>query len=464
MAHSANIISAIKLPDNITYQIHDAEAIHSIEDLGLSAALKFMGTKTSESAITGLTNAKVGEVWLCTANNLEYVCVTAVNGTANANAWEKLGNIHDAASSTHTHTVSVSGSNEASTVTGTVTIPTVSATKKYLKASAAAPSLTPSTDAVLGKDTTFAVDGGKASTTYIKASASGTAIGANGTVSAITDLGTPSTDTVIGAEATLSASGGTASTSKMVTTTINNPTVTNVTIPNVTGNTFVSASKVKTSGSVSAGVAPTWSASVDNNGILSFSWGAGTPTAVTLPTFDTVTASHTTLSEEPLSASKVSTSNVTVATGGLASNGSGSSVVTGVSAVTVGWGNKNETTVVTGYSEPDKSTVLTGVKVTAQPTISLSTDTTSGTGKVQVATGVSAINVTPNTNDQVTALTGVSAGAPTITLTEQDATSTGAIGYVSNVSVGSTAASLQNGSAAAQKWSATSASTGAPQN
>lgn len=463
MAHSANIISAIKLPNNVTYQIHDAEAIHNIEDLGLSAALKFMGTKTSESAITGLTNAKVGDVWLCTANNLEYVCITAVNGTANANAWEKLGNIHDAASSTHTHTVSVSGSNEASAVTGTVTIPTVSATKKYLKASSAAPSLTPSTDVVLGKDTTFTVGGGTANTTYIKASASGAAVGANGTVSAITGLGTPSTDTVIGASATLSASGGTASTSKMVTTTIKNPTVTAVSIPNVTGNTSVEASKVKTSGSVTAGTAPTWSASV-NDGVLSFSWGAGNPTAVTLPTFDTVTASNTTLSTTPLSASSVSTSNVTVATGALASNGGGSSVVTGVSAVTVGWGSKDETSVVTGYSEPSKSTVLTGVKVTAQPTVSLSTDTTSGTGKVQVATGVTPVTVTPSTNDQVTALTGVSAGAPTITLTEQDATSTGAIGYVSNVSVGSTAASLQNGSAAAQKWSATSASTGAPQN
>lgn len=463
MAHSTNIISAIKLPNNVTYQIHDAEAIHNIEDLGLSAALRFMGTKTSESAITGLTSAKVGDVWLCTANNLEYVCVTAVNGTANANAWEKLGNVHDAASSTHTHTVSVTGSNEASAVTGQVTVPTVSTTKKYLTVSAEAPSLLPSTKTVLGAGTGFIVDGGQASTTYIKASASGAAVGANGTVSAITDLGTPSTDTVIGANATLSANGGTASTSKMVTTTIKNPTVTSVTIPNVVKNDPVSASKVKTSGSVTAGAAPNWRASVDDSGVLSFSWAAGTPTAVTLPTFDTVTASDITLGTA-LSASQVSTSNVTVATGGLASNGNGSSVVTEVSAVTVGWESKDETAVVTGYSDPDTSTVLTGVKITAQPTISLSTDTTSGTGKVQVATGISTITVQPDAEDQVTALTGVSADAPTITLTEQNATSTGAVGYVSDISVGSTVASLQNGSAAAQKWSAISASTGEPQN
>lgn len=463
MAHSSNIISAIKLPNNTTYQIHDAQAIHSAEELGLSAALVFKGTKTSESAITGLTSARVGDVWLCTANNTEYVCVTAVSGTANASAWEKLGNVHDAASSTHTHSVSVSGSNQASTVTGSVTVPTVSVTKKYLKASATAPALTPSSDIVLGKDTTFTVSGGTANTTYIKASASGAAVGANGTTSALTGLGTPSTDTVIGSGATLSASGGTASTSKLVTTTIKNPTVTAVTIPNVTGNTSVSASKVKTGGSVTAGSAPTWSASVDGNGVLSFSWSAGAPTAVTLPTFDTVTASNTTLGTA-LSASSVSTSNVTVATGALASNGGGSSVVTGVSAVSVGWGSKDETSVVTGYDSPSTATVLTGVKVTAQPTVSLSTDTTSGTGKVQVATGITSIGVSANSNDNVTALTGVSAGAPTITLDAQDTSSTGAIGYVSNVSVGSASASLQNGSAAAQKWSATSASTGAPQN
>ena len=36
-----NIISQIKLPNNITYDIHDTSAIHSIEDLGLEEAMKF---------------------------------------------------------------------------------------------------------------------------------------------------------------------------------------------------------------------------------------------------------------------------------------------------------------------------------------------------------------------------------------------------------------------------------------
>lgn len=57
----------------------------------LGSVLQFKGTKSSQSAITGLTSASVGDVWINSADNTEYVCITAVSGTANANAWEKLG-------------------------------------------------------------------------------------------------------------------------------------------------------------------------------------------------------------------------------------------------------------------------------------------------------------------------------------------------------------------------------------
>ena len=118
--HPENLfISKIQLPGStIQYEIHDANAIHDIEDLGLSAALVFKGVKATESEVYALTEAKVGDVWLCSGNGQEYVCVTAINGTANAAAWEKLGNIHDAASSTHIHDVEVKGTNAASVVTG----------------------------------------------------------------------------------------------------------------------------------------------------------------------------------------------------------------------------------------------------------------------------------------------------------------------------------------------------------
>ena len=42
MAHSANIISKINI-NNTLYEIHDAEAIHELADLGLTGYLQFRG-------------------------------------------------------------------------------------------------------------------------------------------------------------------------------------------------------------------------------------------------------------------------------------------------------------------------------------------------------------------------------------------------------------------------------------
>lgn len=458
MAHSTNIISSIKLPNGNTYEIHDAQAIHKIEDLGLAAALTFMGTKETDAEVLAITSAKQGEVWLVTGTNTEYICTKTITA-ADSTAWEKLGNVHDAASSNHTHNVTVAGSNAASTVTGNVTVPTVSKTQKYMTATAGAPDVTPSTDSVLGANTTFTVNGGAATKTNLKATASGTAVGANGTANAITGFGAHTTDSVLGTGATFKVSGGAASTSKMVTTTVKNPSVSSVTIPNVTANESVNASKVKSAGSKTNGTAASWSATV-TNGVLSFDWTANTPTAVTLPTFDTVSATNTTLGTA-LSASKVTTSDVTVATGGLASTGTGASVATGVSAVSVAVDDADAVSAITALGTPTTAAALTGVKVTAQPTIALATGATAGTGVVSVATDVGAISVSAS-GDNVTALTGVEVAPPAITLKNNDSSVTGAVPVVSAVTIGSSVASLQNGSAAAQKWTQSSGSTGAP--
>ena len=58
---------------------------------GLGSYLTLRGTKTSEAAIKAITSAAVGDVYINTADNSEWVCLTAINGTANASAWEKLG-------------------------------------------------------------------------------------------------------------------------------------------------------------------------------------------------------------------------------------------------------------------------------------------------------------------------------------------------------------------------------------
>lgn len=457
MAHTTNIISSIKLPNGTSYEIHDAQAIHSIEELGLSAALVFMGTKATDNEVLALTSAKVGDVWLATGTNTEFVCIKDVNGTADSTAWEKLGNIHDAASSNHTHNVTVTGSNAASTVTGTVVVPTVSKTQKYLSAQAGAPGVTQSTDSVLGSNTTFTVTGGEATTTKIKATASGVAVGANGTASAITGFGAHTTDAVLGADATFSVTGGKATTSKMVTSTASKVSISNKSIPNVVANDTVTASKVSSSGSKTAGTAASWSASV-SNGVLSFNWTANVPTAVTLPTFTDVTVTNTTLGTA-ISASSVTASDVTVATGALAANGAGSSVATGVSAISVAVNDADAVSAITALGAPTTSTVLTGVKVTAQPTVTISSGTT---GDVSVVTGVSDISVGAS-GDNVTALTGVEVAPPAITLTNNASNVTGSVPVISAVDIGTTAASLTNGSAAAQKWTQSSGATGIPQ-
>lgn len=457
-AHSENIISSIQLPgSNVQYQIHDANAIHSAEELGLGSALVFKGTKKTDAEILAITDAKIGDVWLSTGTNAEYVCTKEIS-EADATAWEKLGDVHDAASSKHTHTVTVTGTNAASAVTGSVTVPTVSKTQKYMTAAATAGTVTPSTDSVLGANTTFNVSGGTANTTKIKATASGAAVAGDGTAAAITGLGTPSTSGALGEAATFKVTGGGATTSKMVTSTASKVTVTKKTIPNVATNTSVTASKVKTTGSKTDGTAASWSASV-TNGVLSFAWTTNTPTAVTLPTFDSVTATNTTLGTA-IEASAVTASDVTVATGALSAQGTGSAVATGVNAITVAVDDADTVTAITGLGTPTTANVLTGVKVTAQPTIKIASGTT---GDVTVATGVSAIEVAPAANDNVTALIGVTVGAPTVTLTNNNSSVTGAVPVVSEVTIGSASASLQNGSAAAQKWTQASGSTGQPQ-
>ena len=103
--------------------------------------------------------------------------------------------------------------------------------------------------------------------------------------------------------------------------------------------------------------------------------------------------------------------------------------------------------VVTDVSLSKQTDTVIGTDATftiTQPTIALATDTTSGTGKVQVATGISSAsasggNVAWNSKDSVTALTGVKVTAqPTVSLTANGSTASGRITYVESTSAAST--------------------------
>ncbi len=192
-------------------------------------------------------------------------------------------------------------------------------------------------DNVLGEATTFTTTV-TPSTTNIKATASGTAVGANGTASAITGFGAHSTDTFV-------KSVSAETNKKLVTTSV----------PNVT----------------SVGAAATWSFSIGTGSeaeTLIISGGNGSA-----PTLGTA---------------------ITAATGETDANGAGDSIVTGV---TVG----QSATAITALGAPTTANCLTGVKVTTQPTVSLSTGATAGTGVISVATGITSATTSAGSNDTV---------------------------------------------------------------
>lgn len=65
---------------------------------------------------------------------------------------------------------------------------------------------------------------------------------------------------------------------------------------------------------------------------------------------------------------------------------------------------------ITALGTPTTSNCLTGVKVTSQPTVSLATGATAGTGVISVATGIASATTTTNDKDEVTAVTNVGTG------------------------------------------------------
>lgn len=207
------------------------------------------------------------------------------------------------------------------------------------------------TDSVLGSSSTFTVTqptiSVTPSTTYLGASASGTAVGADGTASAVTGYASPTTDTFV-------KSVSAETNKKLVTTSV----------PNVT----------------SAGSASTWS----------FAMGTGTGNTETL----VISGANST-------APTLGTA-ITAATGATDANGTGDSIVTGV---TIG----SSASAITALGTPSTETVLKGVKVTAQPTIALSSNASTATGRVQVATGISSASASgaavSASGDDVTVLT-----------------------------------------------------------
>lgn len=399
-------ISKITLPSGNTYNIKDATAREMIAG-GISFIVAWDGTAapvvanvpkdivivyngTTYTGTMEASSAQSGAFYLVKSSTQvgvkdvydEYV-VADIGGTK---TWEKLGDTQIDLSDVVT---GVSLNKQTDVVLGEATT--------FALSSGSVTHGNPTKDNVLGADTTFNVTQPSISvsptTRYLSASASGTAVGADGTATPITGFGAHTTDTFV-----KSVTADT--TKKLVTTTVPNVTGnSNVTIPNVTGNTNVTIPNV-----TSAGSASTWT----------FTMGTGTGNTETLvigggngtaPTLGTaLSASKVTLGTA-LSASKVTLGTAkTVATGEATTAGTGSAVVTDIS---IG----DSASAITALGTPTTATVLTGVKVTTQPTISLTANTTIATGRVQYMQSATASAsggaVSANTNDTVSAVTAM---------------------------------------------------------
>lgn len=331
-----NFIHTIDI-GGVSYEVHDINAIHTLADLAnlgmnTEGIFSYKGTVNTYNRLPTTGNA-VGHVYHVIEDSSEYVW--------DGQEWEEFGK-HIVVN--HTHSVTIIGANEDSNVTGTAivtggnsasavtghatfkNIPDVTVNRQYLKLST-------------GEHN------------FVKSYPGETS---NMVTASVISKVTPSTGTVTGVSGSTTASKATAGTAVAVA-----KAGTAVSIPNVTANTSVSASKVKTNGSNgSKGSAASWSASV-NNGVLSFSWTTNTPTTPsTIPTFESVTASNTTLGTAisvtpaeangtitpytftnvtvPKAASAktfvtgVDTDSTNVATGALDSTGTGASVMIGL--------------------------------------------------------------------------------------------------------------------------------------
>lgn len=385
-------ISRITLPTGNTYDIKDATARQMISG-GVSFNVAWDGA--SEPVVE---NIPAGVV--VTYNNVQYTGTLSADdavagafylvkssstpsgqtldiydeyvpiGTTGAKTWEKIGDTQ---------------LNLSDVVTGvTLNKQTTDVVTGYAA---------PASDKVIGSDATFSVTQPTITvtptTTYLGASATGTTVGADGTAAAITGFGAHTTDTFV-------KSVSAETNKKLVTTTVPNVTGnTTVAVPSITGNSQVTANK------------STWS----------FTMGSGDAAETLIiggGNGNDVTATNTTLGTN-LEATKVTLGTaITVATGDTASNGSGDSIVTGV---TIG----SSAAAITALGTPSTSNVLTGVKVTAQPTISLASNGTTATGRVQVATGITSATATNgavawSNKDETTVLTGLGSATTTSVL------------------------------------------------
>jgi hypothetical protein len=105
MAHTDKLIHSINV-GGVLYEIHDAQAIHKIEDLNLSSVLKFGGVVETRNNLPAAAADTEGYVYHIKAEDAEVVCVNVDD----AYHWEDFGH---AIVTDHVHQVTVTPASTA---------------------------------------------------------------------------------------------------------------------------------------------------------------------------------------------------------------------------------------------------------------------------------------------------------------------------------------------------------------
>lgn len=346
------IISQVNIGNNL-YDIHDANAVHSIADLGLQGALVFKGAVASVSSLP--STGSVGDVYHVVDVDSEYIWVQDDSPSVTGH-WEEFGS---KLMIEHTHTIpSLSGSIGSD---GQAAAQKWSQTKGEVSGTAAAQKWTQgtSTVAITGTNSTSEVTGsGSVSVPKVTAAAKYAKVSTNKDTFVKSYPGSTqklNTTTITGVSGSTTASKATAGTGVAVATT--GTTITNIakraSSQTTVGNADVGSETTVATG-VTGGSAAEWSASVDN-GVLSFSftpntlqsasttkitpaaasttkiYGCGSTTNIT-PAVSNGTIIPYTFTDVDVPIAN--TAVTTVATGGISASGGGSSVMVGLGTPT----------------------------------------------------------------------------------------------------------------------------------
>lgn len=397
-------ISKVTLPTGNTYDIKDEEARELINELaspgsflGITTSNISEGSSTNPIVIDGTNVTAHQGDWCLHEETVEGVTSKIAYIFNNTNKWQKftdmtnLGGLAYKDSASGTVNDYVTGVSSAST---TVNSKTLKFTPDGTNAASSVSFAAHTTATVLKSDVTATVPKTSSTPKYLTKD------------SAITGLGTASTDTFV-----KSYPGAT---SKLSTTTVTGVSG-STTASKATAGTAVAVAKAGTAATVASGNlgtetstrtanTPMWGATVTNE-TLSFTFKPLSTTSVT-PAVSNGSITPYTFAD--VTVPKAASSATTVATGSLAANASGASVMTGLGTATTA-------AAVTGYASPTTKKFVDGTASSS------GTDTityvesveTSGTDSVTFAT-------TGHTASAITALGAATAAAQKFTGTEAD--------------------------------------------